>query len=58
MLGDRCGGGGSPKQSTMKVEYDPEVDALHIRIQEKYVAKTKEMTPFGVRDRRPEVTHS
>lgn len=27
----------------MKIEYDHEVDALHIRIQEKYVAKTKEI---------------
>ncbi len=27
----------------MKIEYDPEVDALYIRIQEKYVAKTKEI---------------
>ena len=27
----------------MKIEYDREVDALYIRIQEKYVAKTKEI---------------
>lgn len=27
----------------MKIEYDPEVDALYIRIQEKYVAKTREI---------------
>ncbi len=27
----------------MKIEYDSEVDALYIRIQEKYVAKTKEI---------------
>jgi len=27
----------------MKIEYDREVDALYIRIQEKYVAKTKEV---------------
>lgn len=28
----------------MKIEHDPEVDALYIRIQEKHVAKTKEIT--------------
>ncbi len=27
----------------MKIEYDKEVDALYIRIQEKYVAHTKEL---------------
>lgn len=27
----------------MKIEYDHDVDALHIRIQGKYVAKTKEI---------------
>lgn len=27
----------------MKIEYDREVDALYIRIQEKYVEKTKEI---------------
>jgi len=27
----------------MKIEYDREVDGLYIRIQEKYVAKTKEI---------------
>lgn len=27
----------------MKIEYDPEVDALYIRIQEKYVATTREI---------------
>lgn len=27
----------------MKIEYDREVDALYIRIQEKYVAKTREI---------------
>ena len=27
----------------MKIEYDNEIDALYIRIQEKYVAHTKEL---------------
>lgn len=27
----------------MKIEYDKEIDALYIRIQEKYVAKTQEI---------------
>ena len=27
----------------MKIEYDKEVDALYIRIQEKYVARTQEV---------------
>ncbi len=27
----------------MKIEYDNEVDALYIRIQEKFVSKTKEL---------------
>lgn len=27
----------------MKIEYDREVDALYIRIQEKYVARTREI---------------
>ena len=27
----------------MKIEYDKEVDALYIRLQEKYVSKTKEI---------------
>lgn len=27
----------------MKIEYDREVDALYIRIQEKYVARTEEL---------------
>ena len=27
----------------MKIEYDREVDTIYIRIQEKYVAKTKEV---------------
>lgn len=27
----------------MKIEYDREVDALYIRIQEKYVARTREL---------------
>ncbi len=28
----------------MKIEYDKEVDALYIRIQEKYVARTQEVS--------------
>jgi len=28
----------------MKIEYDQEVDALYIRVQEKYVAKTQEIS--------------
>jgi uncharacterized protein YuzE len=27
----------------MKIEYDPEVDALYVRLQEKFVAKTVEV---------------
>lgn len=32
-----------PTERTMKIEYDKEVDALYIRIQEKKVARTKEV---------------
>jgi uncharacterized protein YuzE len=28
----------------MKIEYDQEVDALYIRVQEKYVARTQEVS--------------
>lgn len=28
----------------MKIEYDQEVDALYIRVQEKHVARTQEIT--------------
>ena len=28
----------------MKIEYDQEVDALYIRVQERYVAKTQEIS--------------
>ena len=33
----------------MKIEYDREVDALYIRIQEKYVAKTQEIAEGKIR---------
>ncbi len=31
------------REETMKIEYDQEVDALYIRVQEKFVSTTKEI---------------
>jgi|SRR5215471_16589918 len=38
-----CGCDSYREGPTMKIEYDKEVDALYIRIQEKYVARTQEV---------------